>query len=180
MLFEKETLPYIDSYRIFSSYDKALKEMIIALKFKKASLFAKIIGDIVKDDFFAFVKSINPDIVTYVPVSFFRFWQRGYDQNDILLKALNAQYISILKRRRHAKPLSLSMDKNQREHIVSKAFKIRKEFVFNLEGKKVLVFDDILTTGATATQIARTLKMHAVKEVYFYFIASHKRAIDMV
>ncbi|MGC8676954.1 MAG: hypothetical protein ACP5UF_01855 [Hydrogenobaculum sp.] len=42
------------------------------------------------------------------------------------------------------------------------------------------MFDDILTTGATTTQIAKTLKMHAVKEVYFYFIASHKRAIDMV
>ena len=53
-IFEKETIPYIDSYRIFSSYDKALKEMIIALKFKKASLFAKIIGDIVKDDFLLF------------------------------------------------------------------------------------------------------------------------------
>jgi predicted amidophosphoribosyltransferase len=60
MLFEKETIPYIDSYRIFSSYDKALKEMIIALKFKKASLFAKIIGDIVKDDFFCFFKVHKP------------------------------------------------------------------------------------------------------------------------
>ncbi|HEK24960.1 MAG TPA: ComF family protein [Hydrogenobaculum sp.] len=180
MLFEKENLPYIDSYRIFSSYDKALKEMIIALKFKKASLFANIIGDIVKADFFAFVKSASPDIVTYVPVSFFRFWQRGYDQNDILLKALNVDYTSIFKRIKHTKPLSLSIDKNQRERIVSGAFKIKKDFVFNLEDKKVLVFDDILTTGATATQIAKTLKMHAVKEVYFYFIASHKRAIDMV
>lgn len=180
MFFEKENLSYIDYYRIFGSYDKALKEMIIALKFKKASLFANMIGDIVKDDFFAFVNSVNPDIVTYVPVSFFRFWQRGYDQNDILLKALNVEYISIFKRIKHAKPLSLSIDKNQRERIVSGAFKIKKEFVFNLEGKKVLVFDDILTTGATATQIAKTLKMHAVKEVYFYFIASHKRAVDMV
>jgi Predicted amidophosphoribosyltransferases len=180
MFFEKETLPYIDSYRIFSSYDKALKEMIIALKFKKASLFAKIIGDIVKDDFFAFVKSINPDIVTYVPVSFFRFWQRGYDQNDILLKALNAQYISIFKRIKHAKPLSLSIDKNQREHIVSGAFDIKKEFKFNLENKRILVFDDIITTGATAVSIARVLKMHAVKEVYFYFIASHKKHVSML
>ncbi|MGC8676955.1 MAG: hypothetical protein ACP5UF_01860 [Hydrogenobaculum sp.] len=51
MLFEKENLSYINSYRIFSSYDKALKEMIIALKFKKASLFANIIGDIAKDNF---------------------------------------------------------------------------------------------------------------------------------
>jgi Predicted amidophosphoribosyltransferases len=46
-----------------------------------------------------------------------------------------------------------------------------------LEGKKVLVFDDILTTGATATQIAKILKMHAVKEVYFYFIASTKNML---
>jgi hypothetical protein len=72
-----------------------------------------------------------------VQVSFFRFWQRSYDQDDILLKALNAQYISIFKRIKHAKPLSLSIDKNQRE-----------QFVFNLEGKKVL---------------AKILKMHAVK-----------------
>ena len=115
-----------------------------------------------------------------MPVSFFRFWQRGYDQNDILLKALNAQYISIFKRIKHAKPLSLSIDKNQREHIVSGAFKVKKELVSNLEGKKVLVFDDILTTGATATQIAKILKMHAVKEVYFYFIASHKKHVSML
>lgn len=98
-------------------------------------------------------------------VSFFRFWQRSYDQDDILLKALNAQYISIFKRIKHAKPLSLSIDKNQREHIVSGAFKIKKEFVFNLEGKKVL---------------AKILKMHAVKEVYFYFIASHKKHVSML
>ncbi len=179
-IFEKEPFDYIDDYRIFSSYEGALKEMIIALKFKKASLFANIIGDIVENDFFAFVKSVNPDIVTYVPVSFFRFWQRGYNQNELILKALNIRYKSILKRVRHSKALSLGIEKVQRKKIVFGAFNIKQEFKFGLEDKSILVVDDIVTTGATATEIARILKLHAVSKVYFYFIASHKRAVGML
>ncbi|GAB6078360.1 ComF family protein [Hydrogenobaculum acidophilum] len=179
-IFEKESLDYIDDYRIFSSYEGALKEMIIALKFKRASLFGQMIGDIIKDDFLSFVKAVNPDIITYVPVSFFRFWQRGYNQNELILKALEVHYKSILKRVKHAKALSLSMEKAQRTKIVFEAFNVKRELKLNLENKKILVFDDILTTGATASEIARILKLHAVKEVYFYFIASHKRAVGVV
>jgi competence protein ComFC len=179
-IFEKESLDYIDAYRIFGAYEGALQQMIIALKFKRASLFANLIGDIVKDDFLNFANAVNPDIISFVPVSFFRFWQRGYDQNDIILKALNVDYTFLLKRTKHAKPLALSLKKEQRLKIVSGAFDIKKEFKFNLENKRILVFDDIITTGATAVSIARVLKMHAVKEVYFYFIASHKKHVSML
>ncbi len=179
-IFEKEDLDYIDGYRIFSSYEAALKEMIIALKFKRATIFGDMIGNIIAQDFYSFLNTIKPDIITYVPISFFRFWQRGYNQNRLILKAINMDSISILKRIKHSKPLSLSMDKEQRKKIVSRAFEIKKEYKLGLEDKKILVFDDIITTGATAIEIARVLKMHAVKDVYFYFVASHKRAIDMV
>ncbi len=179
-IFEKEELDYIEDYRIFSSYEGALKEAIIALKFKNAKIFGSILGEIIKSDFESFVKTVNPDVITCVPVSFLRLWQRAYNQNEVILKALNVDYTSILKRVKHGKPLSLSMDKDKRKKIVSGAFDIKKEFKFDLENKRVLIFDDIITTGATAVEIARVLKMHAVKDVYFYFVASHKRAVDML
>ncbi len=105
----------MDSYQIFSDYDNALKELILALKFKHVDIMANIMADIIRDDFHNFLDKINPDIVSFVPISFFRLWQRGYNQNELILKALKVEHIGLLKRIKHSKPLSLTKDKEERE-----------------------------------------------------------------
>lgn len=178
-IFEKTKIDYVDSYRIFGDYEGALKHMILALKFKKASIFANIIAEIIKEDFEDFTIRQKPDIITFVPISFLRFWRRGYNQNFIILKSLNIDVEDTLKRIKHSKPLSLIKDKQKRYETVISAFDIRKDFKFGLDDKSILVFDDVVTTGFTASSIAKLFKKHGAREVYFYFVASERHHVVM-
>lgn len=177
--FEKSQIDYIDSYNIFSDYEGALKELIIALKFKHVSFVADLLADIIREDFYRYLDKTRPDLITFVPISFLRFWQRGYNQNKLILKALKVENLELLKRIKHSKPLALIKDKQKRYQIVSKAFDVKAQYKYFLDDKKILVFDDILTTGATASSIAKLLKYLDAKEVYFYFLSSHRKSIDI-
>ncbi len=119
----------------------------------------------------------NPDIISFVPISLFRLLDRGYNQNIVILKALKLGIEDVLKRVKHHKPLSLKSTKEQRLNIVSKAFDVKREYKFGLDDKSVLIFDDLVTTGATASSIAKVLKFYGAKEVCFYFLASHRKTL---
>lgn len=95
------------------------------------------------------------DCVTPVPVSKERLRERGYDQSALLAKALSEEigvpYAQLLQKTRH----------NRTQHDLSakaRADNVRGAYsAENAEGLRVLLVDDIVTTGATASECARTL-----------------------
>jgi len=87
--------------------------------------------------------------------------RRGYNQSDVLARALARAlaipfYPHALRRRRRTRYLSGIKDADTRRKEVRDAFAPGRPP--NLQGRSVLLVDDVLTTGATANEAARVLQ----------------------
>ena len=156
----------MDGYEFFTKYEGVARELILLYKFHSVKPFAKVIADKIKGDFRNFLQEVKPDLITYVPVHLFRWWNRGYDHNEEVLKHLKIPYKKLLKRVKYSRPLA-RYKKEKREKLLKSAYKVIEPR--EVHGKSVLVYDDILTTGSTAREVAQTLKSAGATEVYFYF-----------
>lgn len=114
------------------------------------------------------------DLVTWVPISTLRRMKRGYDQSALLAKAtakeLGLNVMPLLKKFRHTSPQSGIRDAAQRRANVLGVYKVPHRDL--VAGKRILLLDDVLTTGATASECAKTLLTAGAKEVYFAVIAA--------
>lgn len=114
------------------------------------------------------------DLLTWVPVSFWRRITRKYDQSEILARSvgreLNLKPVKLLKKRRHTQKQSLICDPAHRRANVLGAYKVRNAAL--VKGKRILLLDDIVTSGATASECAKLLMIAGAKEVRFATVAS--------
>ena len=100
------------------------------------------------------------DVVTWVPLSRRRLWSRGYDQSRLLAERL-ADKLGVpcecmLKKTRHTKAQSALTEKSQRRANVLGVYKPVPGA--EITGRRVLLVDDVVTTGATASECARVLR----------------------
>ena len=121
----------------------------------------------------------DTDILSWIPISRRRKLARGYDQVEVFGKYLAAELgrelVPTLKKIRHTKPQSSMGSLPHRKANILGAFRvIDPEFV---KDKRILLLDDILTTGATASEAARMLLTAGAKEVKLatLAVASHDK-----
>lgn len=116
------------------------------------------------------------DILTWVPVSPQRKWRRGYDQVELIAKAVGQELgtpaVPLLKKIRHTKPQSGLSGSAQRRANILGAYIVANPAA--VAGKRILILDDIITTGATISECARTLLTAGAKEVYCAAVAANK------
>ena len=120
------------------------------------------------------------DMVSWVPISGLRKLKRGYDQSRLLAKAvakeLRVTPLPVLRKIRHTKPQSSLTGESFRRANVSGAYKVVD--MERIAGKRILLLDDVVTTGATASECARMLVTYGAKEVYVAAVAAaenHKK-----
>lgn len=108
------------------------------------------------------------DILTFVPIATLRKLTRGYDQVELLAEAVGAELgitpYRTLRKIRNTPPQSGIKDPARRRANVLGAYTALSSQ--QLQGKKILLLDDIITTGATASECARVLLTAGAKEVY--------------
>ena len=99
------------------------------------------------------------DILTYVPVSRLRQMQRGYDQVELICSALAREWnitpVRCLEKARNTPPQSEIKDPARRRANVLGAY--RCPCPGEIKGKRVLLLDDVITTGATVSECSRVL-----------------------
>lgn len=114
------------------------------------------------------------DILTWVPVHFLRRLRRGYDQSELIAavtaKELGVTSMGVLKKVRHTAPQSTRRDAAHRRGNILNAYRVRDPEV--IRGKRILLLDDVITTGATASECAKTLLTSGAKEVIFAAVAA--------
>jgi ComF family protein len=120
------------------------------------------------------------DMVTAVPLHWRRRWQRGFNQSELLGKTIarlrGIPSVNVL-RRGAATRAQAGLSNAQRRENVAGAFRARRR----VAGLRILLIDDVMTTGATAGACARALKKAGAKSVSLLALARvDRRFTDQV
>lgn len=153
-------------------YRDNVKKSIQRYKFRNARSYAAAYGR-----FLALhiqQMQVDFDYITWVPVSFRRKFQRGYDQVELIAKSvgreLGVPVIPTLKKVRHTPAQSSLHDASRRKANILGAYRTLQDS--NLSAKTILLIDDVITTGATVSECAKVLLACGAKEIYCAAVAS--------
>ncbi len=147
-------------------YDEASKNLILAFKFMDKTENAHLLAAMLKvaaEDIFA--KGV--DVIIPVPLHYSRLLKRKYNQSALLAKELGkysgikVDYTSLVRHKK-TKP-QVEFSGHERIKNVKDAFSVAHPE--NLVGKRILLVDDVLTTGSTLKECALALKKAGVLSV---------------
>ena len=164
---------YFDEALFLFKYEDIIRDTLIKYKFQnKAYLYRTFSKIILKNEkICGFLKKY--DIIIPVPISKKRKYKRGYNQSYLIAREiakhadLNCENKCIIKQKDTIEQSKLN--KNQRKENVQSAYKIiEKEKLFN---KRILLIDDIYTTGSTVNECSKMLKQAGVNEIGVITIA---------
>ena len=106
------------------------------------------------------------DLVTYIPISRRRLWRRGYDQTRLLAEAAGAELgkapLGTLQKR-HKPAQANTLRREDRQGNIRGAFTVPDPAL--IRGRRILLIDDVLTTGATVSEASRVLLEAGAKSV---------------
>ncbi len=150
--FEKTVAPFF--------YEEPIRDAILRFKFrgmqKYAEQFAAWMAIWVRDQLDG-----KYDLISWVPCSKRRRWQRGFDQAELLAKALAAELeteaiCTLTKTKNNQKQSQTGSAARRRANVLGVYQAVKPE---RFSGKRVLLVDDVLTTGATLSECGKVLRM---------------------
>lgn len=151
-------------------YEKTVRDALLRLKFQGASEIAEPLGELIArcaaEQFGG-----EFDTVTWVPVSKKRLRKRGYDQSELLARSAcrfwDIQPVRLLEKKVDNPAQSGIHDGAARRANVLGVY----EAVGDVAGKRILLIDDICTTGATLIECTRVLEDAGAEQVVCVAVA---------
>jgi len=140
-------------------YAGPLRELVLRMKCAGSEALCDAVGE-------RWAETIRPkftanriDLVVPVPLHWRRRWQRGFNQSQLLAQALarrlNVPCAGGLRRVRHT-PKQPTLSPTARRENMRNAFRAAR--TAGIDGKSVVLVDDVLTTGSTAHEASRALR----------------------
>ena len=161
----KRKLPYLAKWTALWYYEGSVRSSILRYKFRGSRGYCQSYGKLLAMKLLQ--EDIAFDILTWVPISRRRKWSRGYDQvaliAQVVARELGISLVCTLKKSRHNRPQSKLKGSAERRANVLGVYRVLDPQA--IAGKRILLLDDILTTGATVSECARTLLTAGAKEV---------------
>ena len=147
-------------------YEGVVREALHRYKFQGVTAYAGVFGRLVAGCIAERLKG-EYDLISWVPLSSQRLRERGYDQAMLIAMAaaleLGDVAVETLRKRKDVAPQSATGSIEKRRANISGAYEvIDPELV---EGRRILLIDDIITTGATVSECARTLGLAGAESV---------------
>ncbi len=149
----------VTTARALGYYEGTLQELIHRWKYRKKVYLTPIFGEWMAEGLDRYWDAARFDLLVPVPLHPRRLRQRGFNQALLLVKELHRRtgipYRRSLLRRNRPTPPQVSLSGAEREKGVKGAFSVSR--TKRLEGRTVLLVDDVYTTGATANECAKAL-----------------------
>lgn len=164
--YEYDTSKNFIEHSYFFKYENLIRSQIIAIKFQEKPYIYKTIAYFLKNMEKSFENLKKYDIIVIVPISEQRKRERGYNQSELVAKEISKIIKvpiqqKILYKIKNTVPQS-SLNKKQREENAKGAYEARN--VSKLDNKKILIIDDIYTTGNTVNECANILIKNGIKK----------------
>ena len=167
-------MPCVDGTFAAYYYKNGVETAIHNMKFKNLPKLAQTMGSLIyeelKEESLPYFDYIIP-----VPMHPKKKRQRGYNQSELVAKA-TARFLEkegrtdILLKARNTKP-QIMLKREDRLKNLESAFTVNKTILDSIQGKHVLLVDDVLTTGTTINTCAKILKENGFTFVYALVIA---------
>ena len=174
----KSKLQFLDSFTAVWYYKGKVRDGILGLKFHYRVDYALPLGRSVAMKVLR-EQGTGFDAVTWAPVSALRKLRRGYDQSQLLAqtvgKELGIPVERLLKKQRHT-PAQSRLTEQARKANVLGAYRFAGKQ--SVAGKRILLIDDVFTTGATAEECARVLLTAGAKSVSCAAVAAAPKHSD--
>ena len=154
--------PAYDATRAALAYEFPADALVQALKFRGELALAPLLAGVLAPK----LAPNGIDHIVPVPLSTGRLRQRGYNQAVEIARHLGRPDVSLCERTREAPP-QMELPYDERQRNVRGAFRCNRALI----GARVAVVDDVMTTGATLDEIARTLKAAGAVHVENWVIA---------
>ena len=156
-------------------YEKEIKQSVYRFKFQNKREYGEFYSSEMARLFGKEILAWKPDALIPIPMYRRKQRRRGYNQAEVLARGLGEKLsipvnTTYLKRIKKTIPQS-ELVKKEREINLKNAFKTSKNEV---KLKKVLLIDDIYTTGVTMDEAAKALLCDGVKEVRFLVLCTGK------
>lgn len=162
------------SARSVCVYEDGAVELVHGLKFGGKRYFAKYMANLMVDKYLD--EGLYCDSVAAVPLSAERKRKRGYNQADLLAReisqALKLDYLDGVVQKISDNEEQAKLGHAQREENVKGVYKVADKDA--VKGRRILLVDDVLTTGATASEVANVLMKAKAKCVNVLTFASTK------
>jgi len=157
-------------------YDGVMKTLIHKFKYAKQKFLSSLLNDIVLTH--EKLKEIVPhiDVIVPVPLHWLKKTHRGFNQSELLSRGIQRHF---------SKPISTNnlcrikntasqtqLSKSQRQVNIHNAFFVNAPQSF--KGKRILLVDDVLTTGVTASECSKKLKEAGAESVHLLILATAK------
>jgi ComF family protein len=153
-------------------YDGLLREVILRMKHWTGEELTEVIGAIWARKIAERVRPLHADMVVPVPLHWSRRWWRGFNQSDILAACLSRELrvpcVRALRRERRGSQQKQLSGPARRDNV-HRAFQCRAGFDFS--NRTILLVDDVMTSGATANESARALRLRRPRAVHVAVMA---------
>lgn len=183
----KISLPYapigaqLQSFRGISAcvspfyYEGNVRESLLRYKFDGVSMYspvyAKYVAKCIRENDLCY------DVITWAPLSRARLRKRGYDQARLIAEEVSklsgVPCERLLRKQRNNPAQSGTGSAEKRKANVSGVYAVAKGA--DISGRRVLIIDDIITSGATVSECARILKQGGAKKVLAASVARGRR-----
>ena len=169
----KLKLQFVDRVAAVWYYKDNVRRSLHRFKFRRCRFLAEPYGKLMA------MKALREDLaevdlVTWVPISPLRKLVRGYDQDELLARVISRELgipcVQLLKKIRHNRAQSGISGYAKRRANVLGVYQAAAPA--EISGKRILLVDDILTTGATVSECARVLLTAGAEEINCAVVAS--------
>lgn len=161
--------PYDECFCAFE-YRNPISKLVRDFKYHQRPELATPLAQLMARELTAQAVSL-PDLVLSVPVHTSRLRSRGYNQSSLLSKKLalllDIDYQANLLKKTNNTPPQAELSLQQRANNLQGCFALTTQ----IKAKHVALVDDVVTTGATASEIAKTLKRNGVDYVQVWGVA---------
>jgi len=165
-----------DACYSFGSFEAELRDLVHLLKYGRVQTLARPLGKFLSA---ALPRDQAFDALVPMPLHWRKRWERGFNQSDLLAQEVSRRTgIPVRKvvRRTKRTAAQAGLTSAKRRANMSMAFRTTG----SLDGQRLVLIDDVLTTGATAASCARALKRAGASYVAVLTVARVDRRMTAV